>query len=376
MPKKFGALPMQDIFQMMEAGMIKNARRENVNPASLDLSISDEVYRVEGIFQTRVGESVNDLLHTVRFLPHNLRSPLERGFTYLARLKEEFNIPKNVYGYCNPKSSTGRNDIHVRVIANGVPRYDAVTPKGYQGDLWLAVIPRSFSVLLNEGDTLSQVRFFNQDTRFDELALEINMERLGLLWDKKGNLIHYKDLTVSDKDGAIILSIDLEGWRVPGEVGDIVGWECRGLNKIFEFSKRDYVPREFFEPLRKREDGYIHLKQGGFYILSTAECVRVHPELACEMSSMDERSGEFRSHYAGFIDPGWGYGAHGEGKGRPLTLEVRPFEDLIIRDRQPIAKIKFEHMREIPDVLYDAKGTSHYIEQAGPLLSRHFKIAV
>jgi len=375
MPKKFGALPIQDIFQMMEAGMIKNAQKENVNPASLDLSISDEFYRIEGIFQPRAGESVDDLLHTVRFLPHNLRSPLERGFTYIARLKEKFDLPKNVYGYCNPKSSTGRNDIHVRVIANAVPRYDAVTPKGYNGDLWLAIIPRSFSVLLNEGDTLSQVRFFNQDTRFDELGLEIGMERLGLLWDKKGNLIHYEDLKVSDKDGAPILSIDLEGWRVPGETGDIVGWECRGLNKIFEFSKRDYVPREFFEPLRKREDGYIHLKQGGFYILSTAECVRVHPELACEMASMDERSGEFRSHYAGFIDPGWGYGANGEGKGRPLTLEVRPFEDLIIRDRQPIAKIKFEHMREIPEVLYDAKGTSHYVTQVGPLLSKHFKNA-
>lgn len=375
MPKKLGALPIQDIFQIMEGGMIKNARKENVNPASLDLSISDELYRIEGIFQPRPGEQVSDLLHAIRFSPHNLRSPLERGVTYLARLKEQFALPKNVYGYCNPKSSTGRNDIHVRVITNAVPRYDKVAPMGYQGDLWLAIIPRSFPVLLHEGATLSQVRFFNQNTRFDELGLEIGMERLQLLWDKNGNIIHYKDLMVSDDDGAIILNSDLEGWKVSGEVGDIVGWECRGFNKIFDFSKRDYIPREFFEPLRKRDDGYIHLKQGGFYILSTAECVRVHPELACEMASMDERSGEFRSHYAGFIDPGWGYGANGEGKGRPLTLEVRPFEDLIIRDRQPIAKIKFERMREIPEVLYDAKGSSHYVEQAGPLLSKHFKTA-
>lgn len=375
MTKKIGALPIQDILQMMDVGMIGGASRDNVNPASLDLSVSDEVYRVEGIFQPRIGEKVSDLLGRIRIFPHNLKTPLERCVTYLARLNEHFALPESVYGYCNPKSSTGRNDIHVRVIANGVPRYDALTPKGYSGDLWIAIIPRSFPVLLYEGATLSQARFFDQDTRYDELNLEIGMERLELLWRKEGEKLRYSDLKISDRDGAVILTVDLDGWKMLGEQESIVGWECRGLNKIFDFVRRDYVPRDFFEPLRKHKDGHIHLKQGGFYILSTAECVRVHPELACEMASMDERSGEFRSHYAGFIDPGWGYGISGKGKGRPLTLEVRPFEDLIIRDRQPIAKIKFERMREIPDVQYDEKENSHYVGQTGPLLSKHFKNA-
>jgi dCTP deaminase len=370
--KRQGALPNQAILQMLNAEMIKGAECENVNPASLDLALSDELYRVEGIFQPQPGEDVFSLLKTIRNFQHNINNPLERGVTYLARLKEYFSLPKSIYGYCNPKSSTGRNDIHVRVIANGVPRYDAITPKGYKGDLWLAITPRSYPVLLYENATLSQVRFFDQDTRYDELGLEIGMKRLGLLWDKAGELIKYEDLVISDGDGSIILTIDLSTWETL-EDGDIVGWECRGHHKIFDFIKKDYVPRDFFEPLRKQKDGFIHLKQGGFYILSTSECPRVHPELACEMASMDDRSGEFRSHYAGFIDPGWGYGKNGSGKGRPLTLEVRPFEDLIIRDRQPIAKIKFEQMREIPEELYDAKGTSNYVGQQGPLLSKHFK---
>ncbi len=375
MPKKHGALPIQEILQMAESGMIKNHLKENVNPASLDLSISDEVYRVEGIFQPRIQEQVTDLIKSIPIFPYDIKTPLERGITYLARLNEQFDLPESIYGYCNPKSSTGRNDIHVRVIANGVPRYDAVTPAGYQGDLWIAITPRSFPVLLHKNATLSQVRFFDQDTRFDEVDLELAMSRLGLLWDREGNQFHHRDLKISDRDGSIILTVDISGWKVPNEEENIIGWECRGLNKVFDFSKRDYIPRDFFEPIRKRDDGYIHLKQGGFYILSTAECVCVHPELACEMASVDERSGEFRSHYAGYIDPGWGYGARGDGNGRPLTLEVRPFEDLIIRHQQPIAKIKFERMREIPDILYDTKGNSHYVKQVGPLLSKHFKNA-
>jgi dCTP deaminase len=116
----------------------------------------------------------------------------------------------------------------------------------------------------------------------------------------------------------------------------------------------------------------VYLKKGAFYILSTNEAVRVPPELACEMVPMDERSGEFRSHYAGFIDPGWGWGEKGEGKGRPLTLEVRPFEDLIVRHGQPIAKIKFERVNEVPVAAYDSMG-SNYIKQSGPKLAKHFK---
>jgi dCTP deaminase len=151
-----------------------------------------------------------------------------------------------------------------------------------------------------------------------------------------------------------------------------LGYEGVKSNTVVDLSKiKFYDHKKFFKPVKKTGE-YLHLKKDGFYILSTHEAVRVPPDLSCEMISMDERSGEFRSHYAGFIDPGWGWGEKGEGKGRPLTLEVRPFEDLIVRQGQPIAKVRFERLIEVPDVVYDATN-SNYIVQTGPKLAKHFK---
>lgn len=373
MSAKAGALPIQEIRDLIGGSSIVNAREECLNPASLDLSLSDEVYRVEGIFQPRPGEQVRDLIKEMRLFRHDLRSPLERSVVYVARFNEAFNLPTGVYGYCNPKSSTGRNDLHVRTLADGVPRYDAVTPRGYGGELWVAIVPKSIPVLLREGDRLSQVRFFTQDTRFDELELEMALERDKLLWTPEGDPIAYQDLQISDRDGSVILTIDLSGWDYLGEK-NIVGMTPRkGRNKVLDFSRQDHDLWEYFEPLRLC-NGMLPIGEGGFAILSGRQCVRVPPHLACEMAPMDERSGDFRAHYAGFIDPGWGY-EDGSGKGRQLTLELRAFEDIILRPGQAIAKIKFERMRQIPLVSYDAVRTSHYCEQVGPRPSKHFKYA-
>ena len=153
---------------------------------------------------------------------------------------------------------------------------------------------------------------------------------------------------------------------------DVLGYVGRPTREALDLAKiKHYSASRFFKPLKK-VGSYVYLKKNEFYILSTSESVRVPPELACEMVPMDERSGEFRSHYAGFIDPGWGWGATGEGQGRPLTLEVRPFEDLIVRHHQPIAKIKFEKMAELPDTVYDAL-PSNYLKQTGPKLAKQFK---
>ncbi len=151
----------------------------------------------------------------------------------------------------------------------------------------------------------------------------------------------------------------------------MLGYKCVTPDDILDITKiGHYNPERFFMPITMRE-GYLTLKKGEFYILSTREAVRVPPQLACEMAPMDERSGDFRSHYAGFIDPGWGYGKKGEGVGRPLTLEVRPFEDLLVRHGQPVGKIKFERMIEVPETSYDALD-SNYLRQDGPRLAKQF----
>jgi len=372
MPNRRGVLPMQMIAGMMDAGLVAGCR-ERIRPGSLDLAIGGEVYRVEGSFLPRPGELVCDILSDDLFdglgaRRHELSAPLERNVTYLARLAETLTLPASVYAYCNPKSTTGRNDVLTRVVADGVTRYDAATPRGFKGTLWVLIEPRSYPVLLYPGESLSQIRFFNEDTRFGETDLEIAFERHKLLWmGREKRPFAYQDIKISDNDGSVVLTLDL--------TGEMVGWECLGESKALDFAKRKhYRPEEFFRPLRPA-NGKLSLKSGGFYILYTRERVRVPPHLACEMVPMDARSGEFRSHYAGYVDPGWGWGKDGDGCGRRLVLELRPFEDLLLRDNQPVAKVRFERMIEEPEKHYDELEDSNYTaESPVPKLSKHFQM--
>ena len=382
MTDKKGALPSQMIMEMIHAGFISNAKEENVRPSSLDLSLSGEIYETEGIFQPKKSETVEQVLGKIKKKKYSLDKPLLRDKVYMIRLNERLDLPHSVYGFCNPKSTSGRIDVHVRLLADFVSRYDTVG-HGFSGSLWISVIPRTFSVKLYEGLSLNQIRFFSVDTRLSDLELEIAMARYKLLWRKgdahargsakKPAPYAYKDLLIKDSDNSLILTLDLENKDL-GYEGIVSKDVISGVadSRIIDLSKIGfYDQKKFFKPVKKAGN-YLRLKKGSFYILSTHESVRVPPELACEMVTMDERSGDFRSHYAGFIDPGWGWGKRGEGVGRPLTLEVRPFEDLIVRQGQPIAKIRFERVAEIPDCLYDTLD-SNYKVQSGPRLSKHFK---
>lgn len=363
--QKRGALPSQTILELIDAGFIQGASRDNVRPASLDLTVSEEIYKVEGIFQPRAGETVRQVLGQIKKEPHSLGKPLVREQMYLVRLNERLTLPNSIYGFCNPKSTSGRVDAHVRLLADGITRYDSLKP-GWQGELWISVMPKTFPILLYPGVSLNQLRFFNADTRMNDWELEIAMKQHQLIWrPKEGAAYTYDDLKIRDHDSSIILTLDL--------AGPVIGYEGRPTKEVIDLKKiQHYGPAKFFRPLKKRGN-VVYLQRGSFYILSTYEAVRVPPDLACEMVPMDERSGDFRSHYAGFIDPGWGWGRRGEGKGRPFTLELRPFEDLIVRHQQPIAKIRFEKMAALPEVIYDAIG-SNYIAQSGPRLAKHFKI--
>ena len=195
------------------------------------------------------------------------------------------------------------------------------------------------------------------------------MQQYKLMWNmSKNRPYEYADFFIKDNDGSVIQTLDLAG-----KEGDVVGYVGIKSDKVLDLGKINFYDfKDFFEPIKKQGD-FIYLKKDEFYILSTREAVRVPPELACEMVSMDDRSGEFRSHYAGFIDPGWGWGKTGEEQGRPLTLEVRPFEDIIVRDNQPIAKIKFERMSAVPEIVYDGI-PSNYSKQSGPKLGKNFKV--
>ncbi len=365
---KSGALPSQTIRSLIQSGIITGGNEERIQPASLDLALTETVYRIEYIFQPRPNESIEDILNEMDATPHNLTNPFERGVMYLAKLSESLKLPKDISARCNPKSSTGRNDLQVRVLADGVPRFDTI-PAGFTGNLWIVIMSKSFPVKLPTDESLSQMRFFYADatSRISEDELRTSLEQDKLFWRHSGEKPFTNDeIKIRDNDGSLILTVDIinEG---------ITAWECLGLNRILDFTKRNYYkPTDFFRPI-SIDSGSIYLKQDNFYILRSRERVRIPPNLSSEMIPMDERSGEFRSHYSGFIDPGWGYGINGDGNGRPLVLEVRPFEDLVLRDNQPIAKIVFDTMHEKPDITYDALEHSHYTEEPkNPKLSKHF----
>ena len=177
--------------------------------------------------------------------------------------------------------------------------------------------------------------------------------------------LRYEDLVTHDNDGTVILTALVEE--------GICGFECIATpEQVIDVANiAHYDAAEFFKPLTI-DNGALRLERDKFYILSGAESVRIPPHLASEMVPIDERSGDFRSHYAGFLDPGWGFGADGEGTGRPFTLEVRPFENLVVRPGQPIAKIRFERMVAVPTFHYDTK-QSNYLVQQGPKLGKQFK---
>jgi dCTP deaminase len=356
-----GVLPKQMLRESFENGYINGIGERYLNPASIDLPLSDEAYRLETIFLPLPGEKVRDLLKLVGATPHNFENPFEVGVSYLTRVKGEWHLPSKVYGYANPKSSTGRLGFFCRTVADNVDMYEALIGPGWSGETWVLMRPDYFPVLVSPGLAVSQMRLFDGKSFLDDLHTEFAMKESGLIFSHEGNKLSLKD-TRRHAD-SFLLTL---------HVGDSMGWECPGTHKVLDMSKKDfYDPEDFFKPIRVRNGTYI-LRKGGFYILTTKERVMVPPHLSAELRAIDPRLGEFRSHAAGYIDPGWGYGKNGEERGRPITLEVIPHEDMLVRDGQTVARIRYEHMKEVPETVYDA-AASNYTDQRGARLSKHFK---
>lgn len=365
--EKIGTIPSQGVRNLMRGGSVINGHEENIQPSSLDLTIGKKISRLPCIFLPETTEKIADIANKIGAEPFSFEYPLEVNTPYLIKLREELHLPPDVYAYANPKSSSGRNDLHVTMLADNMARFDSAGTKGYKGQLWVIVEPKSYRVKLSPGETLMQLRFFYSDTRLSHSELENVFEDEEILYvgDK---LMGHEDIKTSDRDGGLILTIDLEQ--------DLVGWRCEGSGKYVDFSERGlYQPNDFFTPLRRPPEEGLLLRKGDFYIFYTKEKIRVPPDFAVEVVAVDTRSGEFRSHYAGFVDPGWGYSEDNSVKGAPLVLEMRPYGDNItIRKGQPICKVTYERMAETPDIIYGKDLGSHYHNQSGPRLSKHFKM--
>lgn len=366
-----GTYPSQLIVDLVERGAIvsgSGVRPEQVQPSSWDLTLSREGYSLPGSMMPRVNERVRDLIESYARRPIDLSGPetLVRGEVYVVRLHERLRLPQAVSAYANNKSSTGRIDVQTRVLVDGTPRYDRI-PKGYEGELWLEIIPKSYDITLRAGDSLNQAIFYDERHVLHAGELSTLNERARLLHTPAGEPIKRLDAGhLSSANDAVLLTLDLEQ--------DIVGYVAKKNFRPIDLAAiGQHDPSEFFDPIPRPKEGVVFLSQGAFYIFSTYEYVSVPPDYAAEMLPYDMSAGEFRAHYAGFFDPGFGYGENGALKGTPAVLEVRPYEDdLIVRHRQPVCKMAYESLVERPDRIYGSDIRSHYAEQRGPRLSKYF----
>ena len=357
---KQGILPDWQIRALAEAGQLQLAEpfvEAQVQPASLDLRLGDRAFRVRASFlpgpDLCVAERLPDLaLHEIDLTEGAV---LETGCVYIVPLLEALALPQEIAASTNPKSSTGRLDVFTRVITDRARSFDQV-PAGYQGPLYLEISPRTFPIIVRRGSRLSQIRFRTGDARFDDAALAD---------------LHARETLASGQarfiDG-LALSIDLEG-----DGDGLVGYRGKRHTGVIDLDRPGaYEVLDFWEPIHRRGTAEIVLDPDQFYILVSREAVHVPPAYAAEMVPFDPLVGEFRVHYAGFFDPGFGHDAAG-GHGSRAVLEVRSHEvPFILGHGQTIGRLVYEKMAEAPEQVYGADLKSHYQAQ-GLKLSKHFK---
>jgi len=368
MPNGKGAYPYEALLEMVDQGFIKNIKKDHIKPSSFDLPIGDEIYEVDGIFQVKNHSTVFKTIKDMGYKKVSIKNPLMPFKTYVIPIETQIDLPTNVYGYANPKSTAGRLNLHTRLMADNTAWYDSVK-KGFDGKMWILVQPKSFPIILEEGVQLNQLRLFNENTRLKRIDLEILMQSTGILFAPESDFlkakIRYKDLKVRDDENSLLLGLDL---NLP-----MIGYKAKNNNNPIEYNSiKKYTADDYFETIEKPKTNYFKLLKGEFYILSTLEHVMIPPGFASEMAPMDDRLGDFRAHYAGFFDPGWGYGKSGEIQGRPITLEVCSFEDMFVSHGQPIGRIKIEKLTHLSEKNYDDIA-SNYSNQDGPKLAKQFK---
>ena len=357
-----GILPDSMIERLAADGGILPATAflpDQIQPASLDLRLGELAYRVRASFlpgSSTVARRIDELkLHEFAL---GDGAVLETGCVYIVPLLESLALPDDIAAAANPKSSTGRLDVFTRVIADEMRGFDRIEP-GYHGPLYAEISPRTFPVLVREGSRLSQIRFRHGHARLDARALRDLHAR--------ERLVDSDDADMSD---GIAVGVDLSGALGPG---GIVGYRAKRHTGLIDVERRaGYGVLDFWEPMTARPDRSLILDPNEFYILASKEAVQVPPGYAAEMVPFDPLVGEFRVHYAGFFDPGFGYAGAG-GKGSRAVLEVRSREvPFILEHGQIVGRLVYEKMLAMPKTLYGTGIGSNYQAQSLKL-SKHFK---
>ena len=356
-----GVLPSQHIKEMISSGVISGTPAvipEQIQPASLDLRLGKIAYRVRASFLAGEDASVSERIAEFEMHRVDLEggAVLEKGCVYVVPLMEELDLPNHIQAVANAKSSTGRLDLLTRTITDGGVEFDRIAP-GYKGPLYAEICPRSFSVLVRPGMRLNQIRFRDGQTVLSDRELQELHSEVPLV-----------DCAPIINEG-LGFSVDLSPKN-----GTLVGYRAKPHTGVIDLDLIDhYDPAEFWEPVYLKE-GRVILDPGAFYILVSREAVTIPPEFAAEMAPYLAMVGEFRVHYAGFFDPGFGHHSAG-GAGSRGVLEVRCHEaPFVLEHGQTVGRLVYERMSDVPEQLYGREIASNYQGQ-GLKLSKHFKTA-
>jgi dCTP deaminase len=367
---KSGLLPRQRIKSLIRRRMIQASveiDETQIQPASLDLRLGTKAYRVPASFLPGKGKTVEEQLSELEFDEINLDAGavLERGTVYVVELLEHLSLPESVSALANPKSSTGRLDVFTRLIADHSDMFDSV-PGGYQGKIYTEISPCSFSIRVRKGSRLNQIRFRRRNSAQTETAKFALSDRELL---EQHKLLRLVDGEIALRNG-LVLSVDLATEHPSG----VVGYRAQKYTGVIDVdSIAEYDPRDFWEQVHVRNYNKLILDPNQFYILASRERIHIPPDWAAEMVPIDPMMGEFRVHYAGFFDPGFGFTEQGH-PGSRAVLEVRSHEvPFVLEDGQAIGRLMYEPMAETPDILYGQTETSNYQGQ-GLKLSKHFRV--
>ena len=376
--KSAGILSSQEILDLISKKIINSEQKINndiIQPASIDLRLGNKAWRVPASFLPGKGNKVSSRLKDLAMHEFSIidGAVLECGCVYIVKLLESVSLTDDLSGIANPKSSTGRLDVFTRLIVDGAQEFEAV-PAGYEGSLYLEISPRTFSVLVRTGSRLNQLRLKRGTSFTSDKEMEILQEHVGLVRNKDS-------LELPDKiKNGVPLSVDLTG-----ENG-LVGFKARKHSMLIDVDKPNFYKRELFWEKITTEDlihstnfskknngsGALILSPDAFYILASKEYVSVPSNYAAEMRAYDTKVGEFRAHYAGFFDPGFGLSELGASKTRAV-LEVRSHDvPFLIEQGQTVCRLVYEPMSSIPKHLYGEVGSTSNYQAQGLKLAKHF----
>jgi len=376
--KSAGILSSQEILDLISKKIINSEQKINndiIQPASIDLRLGNKAWRVPASFLPGKGNKVSSRLKDLAMHEFSIidGAVLECGCVYIVKLLESVSLTDDLSGIANPKSSTGRLDVFTRLIVDGAQEFEAV-PAGYEGSLYLEISPRTFSVLVRTGSRLNQLRIKRGTSFTSDKEMEILQEHVGLVRNKDS-------LELPDKiKNGVPLSVDLTG-----ENG-LVGFKARKHSMLIDVDKPNFYKRELFWEKITTEDlihstnfskknngsGALILSPDAFYILASKEYVSVPSNYAAEMRAYDTKVGEFRAHYAGFFDPGFGLSELGASKTRAV-LEVRSHDvPFLIEQGQTVCRLVYEPMSSIPKHLYGEVGSTSNYQAQGLKLAKHF----